>query len=183
MKNFKTEFRFYTVTEYEKEQEYLRKRRSEGWKFVGVNLPGFYHFTKCKPEDVVYQLDYNPEGIAHQAEYIQMFEDCGWEHLLDFVGYSYFCKPVADMKEEDEAIFCDDNSRLDMARRVFKGRMIPLIIIFLCGICPQLLIQFCAGNTFSRVLFWVFVAIFGLYLMIFIQFGYFYSKYKRRKKL
>lgn len=47
-KTFKTEFRFYTIMEYEQEQEYLRKRHREGWKFVGLNLPGFYHFVKCE---------------------------------------------------------------------------------------------------------------------------------------
>ena len=47
-----------------------------------------------------------------------MFADCGWEYLQDFAGYSYFRKPVAEMKGE-EAIFCDDASRLEMMRRVF----------------------------------------------------------------
>lgn len=29
-----------------------------------MKFPGLYHFEKCEPEDVTYQLDYNPEGIA-----------------------------------------------------------------------------------------------------------------------
>jgi len=48
---------------------------------------------------VVYQLDYNQEGRSHKEEYIQMFTDCGWEYLQDFVGYSYFRKPKAAMKK------------------------------------------------------------------------------------
>ena len=51
-----------------------------------MKFPGLYHFEKCEPEDVTYQLDYNPEGIAHKAEYIQMFLDCGWEYMQDFAG-------------------------------------------------------------------------------------------------
>ena len=43
-----------------------------------VDLIGRYLFEKCEPEDVVYQLDYNPEGDGHKAAYVQMFEDCGW---------------------------------------------------------------------------------------------------------
>ena len=118
MKEKKTEPRIFTIAEWEKEEKYLRKRHREGWKFVNVSLPGFYHFEKCTPEDVVYQLDYNEEGLKHKDEYVQMFNDCGWEYIQDFGGYSYFRKPVSEMQEEEE-IFCDDESRLDMMRRVF----------------------------------------------------------------
>lgn len=47
---------------------------------------------KCEPEKVIYQLDYNQEGMKNQMEYVKMFEDCGWEYLLEFAGYSYFQK-------------------------------------------------------------------------------------------
>ena len=129
MKNTKTEVRFFTITEWEKEQDYLRQQHQKGWKFVRVNFIGLYHFEKCEPEDVIYQLDYNPEGLEHKEEYVQMFRDCGWEYLQDYVGYSYFRKAAALMDGEEE-IFCDDASRADMMRRVFKGRMIPLFIVF-----------------------------------------------------
>ena len=95
MKSQKTEFRFFTVPEWEKEQDYLRRRHQEGWRFVRLNFFGLYHFERCAPEDVVYQLDYNPEGLAHRDEYVQMFRDCGWEYLQDYLGYSYFRKAAA----------------------------------------------------------------------------------------
>ena len=135
-KSFKTTLRYFTIAEWEKEQEYLRREHNKGWKFTGVTLPGFYHFEKCQPEDVVYQLDYNPEGTDHKEEYVQMFQDCGWEYVTDFVGYSYFRKAVSQMHGNEE-IFCDTQSRLDMIRRVFKGRMVPLIIIFFLLVIPR----------------------------------------------
>ena len=137
-KSFKTTLRYFTIAEWEKEQEYLRREHNKGWKFTGVTLPGFYHFEKCQPEDVVYQLDYNPEGTDHKEEYVQMFQDCGWEYITDFVGYSYFRKAVSQMRGHEE-IFCDTQSRLDMIKRVFKGRMVPLIIIFFFSLSPDLL--------------------------------------------
>ena len=97
MREKKSEVRFFTIADWEKEEEYLRKRHREGWKFVRLSFP-VYHFEKCEPEDVVYQLDYNEDGVAHKEEYVQMFADCGWEYLQDFAGYSYFRKPVAGMK-------------------------------------------------------------------------------------
>lgn len=113
MGDYKTTFRFFTIMQHEEEAEYLGRMYRDGWKFTGVTFPGFYHFVKSVPEDVVYQLDYNQDGLAHKSEYIQMFADCGWEYLQDFFGYSYFRKPKALMQGEEE-IFCDAESRLEM---------------------------------------------------------------------
>ena len=38
MKEIKKEFRWFFITEYEKEAEYLRQRHQEGWKFKNVIL-------------------------------------------------------------------------------------------------------------------------------------------------
>ena len=92
-----TKFRFFTIPEYEKEQDWLRKEHNEGWEFYGVTFPGFYHFRKCEPKDVIYQLDYNPEGNQNKSSYIQIFQDCDWEYIADFMGYTYFRKPVEEM--------------------------------------------------------------------------------------
>ena len=51
--------KFPSVFEWEKEQDYLRQQHKNGWKFVRVSFIGVYHFERCRPEDTVYQLDYN----------------------------------------------------------------------------------------------------------------------------
>lgn len=179
MSNRKTKLAFFTVPEWEKEGEWLRKQHQSGWKLVNATLPCFYRFEKCMPEDVVYQLDYNQEGMAQKIECVQMFRDCGWEYITDMAGYSYFRKPVSEMQEE-EGIFCDDASRMDMIERVFKGRMIPLLIIFFLIIIPQLFLQSHGGSFANGVLFAIYVAMFVLYLMLFVQFGIQYAGLKKR---
>ena len=181
MKDKKIEFRWFSVPEWEKEQDFLREQHKKGWKFTKVSFLGFYHFEKCKPEDVVYQLDYNKDGIDNKAEYVQMFQDCGWEYLMDFVGYSYFRKPVSEMKGE-ESIFCDDESRMDMINRVFKGRMIPLIIIFFAIIIPQLFLQSHAGRAENNDIFYLFLALFVLYVFLFVKFGIQFWKLNKSRK-
>ena len=57
MKNTKTEFRFFSIPEWKKEEAYLRERHKDGWAFVKVDGLGLYHFQKCEPRDIVYQLD------------------------------------------------------------------------------------------------------------------------------
>ncbi|XCP83530.1 DUF2812 domain-containing protein [Roseburia hominis] len=177
MKDTKTEFRFFTVPEWKKEEEYLRQRHKSGWKFVRVTFPGMYHFEKCEPEDVIYQLDYNQEGLAHKEEYVQMFRDCGWEYLQDFVGYSYFKKSALEMNGEEE-IFCDDASRLDMMKRVIKGRMLPLLIMFFLVILPNIYIQSRIDSPINHVLTCVFIGLLVAYLTLFGWIGYHYWKYR-----
>ena len=175
----KRELRIFTIADWEKEELYLRKRHREGWKFVKVSLPGFYHFVKCAPEDVVYQLDYNQEGLEHKDTYVQIFTDCGWEYLQDFGGYSYFRKPVSQMQGEEE-IFCDDASRLDMMRRVFAGRYLPLLIILMLLILPNLFGQFQSSDADAPILLVLFLILLAIYAWVVASFGYRYWKLSNR---
>lgn len=177
MKDKKIKFAFFTIPEYEKEQNWLRKQHNEGWELTRVTLLGIYHFKKCEPQDVVYQLDYSQDGRQNKVAYIQMFKDCKWEYITDYVGYSYFRKAVADMKLGEEEIFSDDESKLEMSRRVFKGRMIPLFIIFFLVIIPQLFIQYSLN---LRPLFYAYIVLFALYVVLFIWFGVQYFKLKKK---
>ncbi|MCI8992034.1 MAG: DUF2812 domain-containing protein [Eubacterium sp.] len=178
MKNTKTQFRLFSIVQWKQEEEYLRKQHKNGWKFTRVVFPGFYHFEKCIPEDVVYQLDFNPDGLAHKDSYVQIFRDCGWEYLKDFVGYSYFRKSVLEMNG-DEEIFCDDASRLDMIKRIFKGRIIPLICLFFTCIVPNIYLQGHNNTAEGRVLQGVFIALFILYCILFLAFGWQFWQYRK----
>lgn len=175
----KKQFKYFTIFEYEKEQTYLREMHKSGWKFIKVTGLGIYHFEKCEPEDVIYQLDYNQEGLANKDEYVQMFKDCGWEHLQEFAGYSYFRKPASETNGVEE-IFCDESSRLHMMERVFKGRVIPLVILFSCVLVPQFFI-----NIFSLQNYLVAAFLGGaivLYVYVFIMCGVKYLQYKSNIK-
>lgn len=178
MSEIKREFRWFNIVEYEKEEDYLSKRHLEGWKFKSVTLPGIYTFEKCEPENVVYQLDYNKDGKKHQREYVQMFEDCGWEYLTDFDGYCYFRKP-ADKMDQKEEIFCDDTSRLDMLKRIFWGRVIPLIAIFCCLISQLAISATEHGGQRATIVFAILLVI---YLITFLQFAVKYLAFRKRIK-
>ena len=181
MRAVKREFKWFTIVDYEKEGEYLREMHKAGWKLNKIILPGIYYFEACEPEDVVYQLDYNSEGLLHKEEYVQMFQDCGWEYVLDFVGYSYFRKPASAMQEE-EAIFCDDDSRLEMIKRIFRGRLLPLLVVFCFLIIPQLVIEIQGENPFRSVLFWTFTVLFVLYCILFVHFAVLYYRFRKKIK-
>ena len=172
--NTKKEFRRFTVFNHEDEEAYLRQMHNKGWKFVKVTGFGMYHFKACQPEDVVYQLDYNKEGSAHKDEYIRMFADCGWDYLMEYAEFSYFRKPAAQMNGE-ETIFCDDESRLEMMNRIYKGRFLPLLTVFTPILIVQFVLNLLNGHYGLAIMFAVIMVIYA------IAFGFFAVKYHNFK--
>ena len=49
---------------------------------------------------VVYQLDFYPMKKSERASYLQLFKDCGWEHITDFNGFSYFRKLYSGVESD-----------------------------------------------------------------------------------
>lgn len=175
----KKQFKWFTIFEYENEQDYLREMHKSGWKFVKVKGFGMYHFEKCIPQDVVYQLDYNKEGLAHKDEYLKMFDDCGWEYIQDYAGYSYFRKAVAEDGVAEE-IFCDEESRLQLMQRVLKGRMLPLLVIFFATLLPQFLINLLSTHNYFIAAF--IGGVLAMYIVIFAMCFVKYNQYKDNSK-
>ncbi len=177
--NYRKQFKWFSIFEYQKEEKYLREMHKSGWKFIKVCGLGVYHFEKCIPADVVYQLDYNKEGLEQKEEYLQMYSDCGWEHLMEYAGYSYFRKPAAEMKG-DEEIFCDEDSKIQMMERVLKGRMLPLLVIFFCLLVPQFLINMFSTHNYLVAAFMG--GILALYVAVFTYCAVTYLRQKNGKR-
>ncbi|MDD6037250.1 MAG: DUF2812 domain-containing protein [bacterium] len=181
MADKKTVFKFFTVPQYRKEEEYLSEMHEKGWRLTGITFPGFYHFEECTPAHGTYRLDYNPDSTKNHEEYVQLFDDCGWKYLFDFVGYSYFFKE-GDSYADNEEIFCDDESRLEMMKRVFKGRVLPLIIIFGCTFVPQFLmnsIGYGGGSIAQQVLASTMLGLAAVYLLLFASFSIQFYQYEK----
>lgn len=137
-----------------------------------LKFPCIFYFTSCPPEEVIYQLNFNPEGIKQKDEYVKMFEDCGREYLFDCMNYSYFRKPKSQMDGEEE-IFCDDESRLEMMNRILRWRLIPLVAIFTTVFVPQLRSE----RKGVSIFFWILGI---LYLLIFLHFGSHYLRFRKQ---
>ncbi len=138
-KRTKREFHYFILTDYEREEEYLRHMHNQGWRLVKVTLPGVYHFEQCEPEDVIYRLDFSPEKKDNLNQYVQMYRDYGWEYLQDLNEYSYFRKKADVIDKKKDEIFSDNASRLAMLQNVIKHRMIPIFSVFLLIVIPQFL--------------------------------------------
>ena len=158
------EDRAFSVFDWEEEEKYLREMHKKGLKFVKHSGLITYEFEECKPEDVVYQLDYPNEK---SDDYIKMFEDCGWEYLGEVYGYTYFRKPVSKMNGHDEEIFSDDESKIKMLKNVVTYRFLPFLLVFVCVVVPGLLRTLHSGIFFLKMLY---IITFVIYIGSFIYF-------------
>ncbi len=172
MKNTKKIFKFFTLFEYEEEEVFLEKQHKNGWKVISFKLPGFYKFEKCQPEDVVYRIDFTNENGAKNAEYRQIFEDNGWEFLWSVNGFSIFRKTIADNTFQNNEIFSDNESKLQMLQKIHQRRLLPLITIFLCVVLPNFVkgLNGKFGTSLSENIITAFFGLmFILYLYVFIK--------------
>lgn len=183
--NSKVLFRFWTITDYEEEEQFLREQQRKGWRFRKYWLPGIYFFDKCTPQDVVYRLDFGQAEKDKKMEYLLLYHDYGWEYLFDVNGFSYFRKP-AGVEEEELEIFSDNESRIEMVNRIFKYRMIPLLLVFFLCLVPQLFMQSFnwieRESVDARVFTIIFLVLFFMYLCLFIHCGKKIAKLKRKYK-
>lgn len=128
-------YRIFTIADYEREALYLRKMHAEGWKLKEVTYSNLvvavkYTFEKCQPEQVSYQLDFYPMRKSDRASYLQLFKDCGGEHITDFNGFSYFRKLHSGIESDAEfEIYNDAAGKLAMVNRILRLRLVPVLLL------------------------------------------------------
>ena len=171
MSNRKTMIRFFTIADYEEEEIWLREQHKRGWKLMKTIPPCFFIFESCAPEDVVYRLDY--KNNTEDRDYLQIFNDYGWEYFNRCVGWLYFRKPVSNTDtEQDSEIFSDDASRVDMVNHIVKTRMLPLLVIFFACLLPNFIRSVEGGYPSADVFTAVFSVLLLIYLYLFVHCGF-----------
>ena len=170
-------YRIFTIADYEREALYFREMHAKGWKLreVSYSILLFavkYTFEKCHPEQVSYQLDFYPMEKSERASYLQLFKDCGWEHITDFNGFSYFRKLHSGIESDTEfEIYNDAAGKLAMVKRILTMRMLPILLLF-SALLPVFSKFVSGGNYFSWEMFLI-VIIDGVLLIVFaIQISY-----------
>ena len=157
----KVVYRIFTIADYEREALYLRKMHAKGWKLrkVSYSILLFavkYTFEKGHPEQVSYQLDFYPMEKSERAFYLQLFKDCGWEHITDFNSFSYFRKAHSEIESNAEfEIYNDAAGKLAMVNRILRLRLVPVLLLLAIHI-PFLLKLLNRSNTFDL---WKFLAV------------------------
>ena len=185
----KVVYRIATIADYDREALYFREMHAKGWKLrkVSYSILLFavkYTFEKCRPEQVSYQLDFYPMKKSERASYLQLFKDCGWEHITDFNGFSYFRKLHSGIESDAEfEIYNDAAGKLAMVKRILTRRMLPILLLFL-ALLPVFSKFVAGGSSFSWEMFLI-VIIDGVLLIVHaIQISYiFWRLFQKWKEL
>ena len=173
----KVVYRICTIADYDIEAFYLREMHAQGWKLrkVSYSILLFavkYTFEKCQPEQVSYQLDFYPMKKSERASYLQLFKDCGWEHITNFNGFSYFRKAHSEIESDAEfEIYNDATGKLDMVNRILRLRLLPVLLLF-SALIPVFSKFVSGGSSFSWLMFLIVITD-GVLLIVFaIQISY-----------
>ena len=154
-------YRIFTIADYEREALYFREMHAKGWKLreVSYSILLFavkYTFEKCQPEQVSYQLDFYPMEKSERTSYLQLFKDCGWEHITDFNSFSYFRKVHSEVELAAEfEIYNDAVGKLAMVNRILRLRLVPVLLLLVIHI-PFLLKLLNRSNAYGL---WSFLAV------------------------
>ena len=182
-------YRIFTIADYEREALYFREMHDEGWKLKEVSYSNLvvavkYTFEKCQPEQVSYQLDFYPMKKSERTSYLQLFKDCGWEHITDFNGFSYFRKLHSGIESDAEfEIYNDAAGKLAMVKRILTMRMLPILLLF-SALLPVFSKFVAGGSSFSWVVFLIFIIDWVLLIVFAIQISYiFWSLFQKWKEL
>ena len=179
-------YRIFTIADYEREALYFREMHAKGWKLrkVSYSILLFvvkYTFEKCRPEQVSYQLDFYPMEKSERASYLQLFKDCGWEHITDFNSFSYFRKVHSEIESDAEfEIYNDATNKLGMVNRILRLRLVPSLLLLAIHI-PFLFILLDRSNTFGLWRFLVvgldiFLSLILLLMVVYISWKLWHKK-------
>ena len=185
----KVVYRICTIADYDIEAFYLREMHAQGWKLrkVSYSILLFavkYTFEKCQPEQVSYQLDFYPMKKSERVSYLQLFKDCGWEHITNFNGFSYFRKAHSEIESDAEfEIYNDATGKLDMVNRILRLRLLP-VLFFLSMLIPLFLKLLNERDVFSGLVFLLAIIDCVLLLALVVQISYiFWRLFQKWKEL
>ncbi|MBN2393086.1 MAG: DUF2812 domain-containing protein [Anaerolineae bacterium] len=119
----------------DKEEAWLGQMSQQGYHLASFGFPGFYYFTPGEPRNYVYRLDFVTDTKDY-PQYLQLFQDAGWEHVGQMGGWQYF-RTLAQEGESPE-IYTDPDSKIQKYHRLLTYLIIflPIWIVVLTRDAP-----------------------------------------------
>ena len=115
----------------EKEEGWLEEMSQSGWHLKAVQLPCIYTFDKGEACKNAYRLDYMLMKKNQLDEYLQIFQDAGWEYVGEMSNWRYWRKRVVN--GETAEIFTDNESKIKKYQRMLVIMVFFLIFLTFIG--------------------------------------------------
>ncbi len=122
-------FKWFWAWQDEAEEAWLREMSNQGWHFSGMSMPTIYNFKHGEAKDYVYRLDYRSYWKIDQEEYLQLFQDAGWECVDETMGWHYFRMPARPGEELE--IYTDAESKIGKYQRLLAFLGVLTLPLFL----------------------------------------------------
>jgi hypothetical protein len=126
-----TKTRWFWPWQDEKEEAWLGEMSTEGWHLRSVALMGRYSFETGDARLYTYRLDYIMLNKDKRAEYLQIFQDAGWEYIGEMSNWQYWRKPA--VAGETPEIFTDNDSKIKKYQRLLLYLAFMLILLVILG--------------------------------------------------
>lgn len=141
-------WRFYTVADYEKEEEFLNEMARAGWNLTAV---GFcrYIFRRGNAGEYIYKLDMveRTESDEVKESYFNFLTDCGIRVVGDFKDWIYLQKRASDGPFDTKN---DTYTKLRQVNKVYSFSLRTvgnLLRIFVAIILVFVLLQLLLNNV------------------------------------
>jgi hypothetical protein len=98
-----------------KMERWLQDMARQGLHLVGVScVRTVFIFEKGEPRDIAYRVDFLL--WRKDPEYVQLFNDAGWEHVDESLGWQYWRAPLVAGRVPE--IFTDAESQIRKYKRL-----------------------------------------------------------------
>jgi len=121
--------RVFWAWQEDQEAEWLQRMALDGWSLKSIRGVR-YTFERTAAKRMLYRLDFKVVPNEELAEYLQLYQDAGWEYVTRFGNWFYFRRP-ADTTAQTE-LYTDNASRLARYRsqlRVMILAGLPLLLL------------------------------------------------------
>lgn len=128
-------FKVFWAWQDDQEEKWLGEMARSGMHLQAV-MPFVYAFSRGKPEDYVYRLDYKNTLDKDYPEYQAIFRDSGWELVAVMSNWHYYrIRPDNDVVPE---IYNDNLSKSIKYQRLL-GIFLPLFVVITLIVPPSML--------------------------------------------
>jgi hypothetical protein len=118
--------RWFWAWQEERETAWLEEMSRAGWHLEAFSF-GWYRFGRGEPREYLYRLDFDPGARKRRDEYLGIFRDAGWEHVLCWGSWYYFRAERG--KAFSDELYTDRESRIAKYRRL-------LAVVVVCLLTP-----------------------------------------------
>lgn len=143
----------------EDDMEKLKNYASQGWILEDIVWGFFYKLRKDKPQNIVYNLDYQTET---NEEYFTMFKESGWTLVVSIGNYMH----IFSAQDGAKPIYSDCQSEIDKYTSIRnitrKGTLYSLIIAI------ALMVLLAVSLIFIKPIFLIILGLLIIDMVIFV---------------